>query len=150
MATLAYKIDPLLIAAIVSVESAGNRAATRYEKHYSYLYKPEKYSAKLCITAETERTMQKTSWGAMQIMGANARVLGFKGPLQNLSEEHVGIRYGVMFFNSLLETNKGNMKDAISSYNQGSPRKDKDGEYINKHYVGKVLHRYDELRKALN
>jgi len=150
MATLAYSIDPLLIAAMVSVESNGNRAACRYEKHYSYLYKPEKYSDKLLITDETEKTMQKTSWGPMQIMGANARVLGFKGPLQNLSKEHIGIKYGVMFFDTLLQTNKGNVKDAISAYNQGSPRRDAEGEYVNKKYVGKVLHRYEELKKALN
>ena len=94
------------------------------------------------------------SWGPMQIMGATARWLGFKGTfLSELIEPEVGIEYGCKYLANLKRRFSGNSKNncnqvddiaifcdkKISAYNAGSPRKKADGTYVNQKYVDKVL-----------
>ena len=130
-----YDVPTGLINAIIQVESSGNTYAVRYEDGYRWLVKPFK---QFHWHTPTEKIMQKTSWGLMQIMGAVARERGFKGRyLAELCKPEIGVKYGVKHLK--WQYNRyGNWRDAISAYNQGSPRK-KDGKYTNQEYVDKVL-----------
>lgn len=133
-----FEIPATLIAAIVSVESSGKACATRYEPHYRWTTNIDVFAARNRITPETELVHQKTSWGLMQVMGAVAREQGFKGHLTELCKPSKGLRVGCSKLKALLNKYES-IEDAVSAYNQGSPRKDSNGEYFNKSYVEKVM-----------
>jgi len=131
-----YGIPQDIIRAIIEVESGYNTNAIRYEEHFMWFEKP---FTDYHFHKGTERTSQQISWGLMQIMGSVARQNGFKGNyLPKLLKPEVGIKYGCKHLKSYYKR-YGNWKDAISSYNQGSPRKDSEGNYQNQAYVEKVL-----------
>lgn len=141
-----FKVDHLLIGSIVSIESSGRKEAARYEDHYRWLVDVERYASLNMITPETEKQLQKTSFGLMQIMGANARTHGHIGPLTDLIIPEIGLSYGIEHLLKLIDR-YDSIEDAISAYNQGSPRKNSKGEYSNQGYVDKVLDRYNYLKE---
>jgi soluble lytic murein transglycosylase-like protein len=139
----ASDIDADLIGAIVQVESAGNEKAMRYEKHWRYLVHPEKFAKLNNVSRETEEELQKFSYGLMQVMGSVAREHGMRGPLVNLLDPDLGLQYGCVHLKSFMQR-YAKLSDAVSSYNQGSPRKTEDGiKYLNQAYVDKVKALYD-------
>lgn len=143
-----FDINPILVGAIVSVESGGQTFISRLEPGYKYLYKPEFYAHHNRVTLDTEINNQKTSWGLMQIMGATARELGFNGHLPSLCLSGQGLRWGCTYLeDKLLKYN--DLTDAISAYNMGHPAKDDSGQYLNKKYVDKVLSRSQFLAEFL-
>lgn len=143
-----YNLDSNYIIAIAINESSCNQLAVRYEPLYRWIYKPEFFCALNNTTWETEVHLQKMSFGVMQIMGAVARELGHNGNMLELAHNPaVAIEYSIRHFLSFYERYK-NYEDAIASYNAGSPKKDKEGKYINQKYVDKVLFTYECLRKA--
>jgi soluble lytic murein transglycosylase-like protein len=82
---------------------------------------------------------QSTSWGLMQVMGFNARDLGFKRRwLVELCRPEIGIDLGCQFLARLV-AKYDSTEDAVSAYNQGAPRKRADGTYRNQHYVDRVM-----------
>lgn len=113
-----------LVLAMIHVESAGNYWAHRIEPHYRWLwnvqdngpYRPGDgaYSktapddfpggtfdtatggVPVAISANSEWIAQQTSWGLLQLMGANARSLGFKLPLPALCDPVHGLEYGCL------------------------------------------------------
>lgn len=141
-----FNLDPLLVKAIIYVESAGDPWAWRYEPKWAYFYKVEEFAADLDITDATERTAQAFSYGLTQCMGSVARELGWMGPLPELFKPDLAIFYGCKKLNQLWQR-WPNQKDVISAYNQGSPRKFKDGRYMNQPYVDKVLHNLRQLER---
>jgi len=146
--SIKYEIDTCLLAAIVATESMGNSNATRYEAHYKWLVKPDFFARLNRITKDTEEVHQRTSWGLLQIMGANIRDLGYNDSLLKMADPETALNYGAKFFKGLL--NKyDSVEDAVSSYNQGSPRKRADGLYCNYGYVEKVMGKYKALDKIL-
>jgi soluble lytic murein transglycosylase-like protein len=131
-----YDIPKNIIKAIIKTESDFNTNAIRYETNYRWLVEP---FDKFHWHTETERITQKISFGLMQIMGAVAREKGFDGQfLTELLKPEIGIKYGCKHLHDFYKR-YNNLEDAISSYNQGSPRKNDEGEYINQSYVDKVL-----------
>jgi soluble lytic murein transglycosylase-like protein len=139
------RVDPLLIGAIVSVESSGNAKAVRYESHYKWLVTPEAFASRNRITEKSERVLQMSSMGLMQIMGANARAYGHLGPLVDLYEPEIGLKYGIEHLTKLIDK-YSSINDAISAYNQGSPRKNSKGQYTNQKYVDKIISRFQYLK----
>ncbi len=140
-----YGLPAGLVKAIVKVESIDNPYAIRYEPHYRWLYKVDNFSSGL-QSKKTEEIAQKTSWGAMQVMGAVARELGFKKTfLSELTNPEYGIEYGCKHLFNLKR--RFSMSDCLSvfcdrkiaAYNAGSPRFKKNGQYVNQSYVDKVL-----------
>ena len=134
-----YQLDPLLLAAIISVESSGDPLASRYEKSYNYLVDTKLHARKNNITHETEEILQKTSHGLVQIMGGTARFLGFQGSLVKLYRPNININYGAMYISKLKEK-YDKLEDVIAAYNAGSAKMI-NGEYANQNYVDKVLDR---------
>lgn len=138
-----HRLDEKLVIAIVETESGGNPNAIRYEPTYRYLYFPKECSDFNDLTCETEKISQMISWGPMQIMGAVARELGFKGNMPELCGE-AGIKYGCMHLKRQFERWL-TMEDAVSAYNAGAPRKTAGGLYQNQLYVDAIMRRYREL-----
>ena len=134
-----YDIPKELLEAIIEVESNEDTWAIRYEDHYRWLFRPNYYASQNIISLDTEKEAQKTSWGLMQIMGAVARERGFKGRyLSELCKPELGIKYGSKHL-KLYYDKYENWKDAVASYNAGSPRHKDNGEYVNQRYVNKVF-----------
>ena len=140
-----YGLPLGVVKAIIIVESTNNTWATRYEPKYRWLYNVDDYVNGF-QNRTTEEICQKISWGPMQVMGAVARELGFKGTfLSELNDPEVGIEYGCMHLSNLKR--RFTMSDCLSvfcdrmvaAYNAGSPRLKKNGEYVNQDYVDKVL-----------
>jgi soluble lytic murein transglycosylase-like protein len=140
------RVDPLLIGAIVSVESDGNHKAVRFESHYKWLYEPQRFASLNRISLDTEKNLQMSSMGLMQIMGANARAYGYMGPLTDLFEREIGLRYGIEHLTKLIDK-YDILEDAISAYNQGSPRKKSNGLYSNQNYVDNIMTRFKYLKE---
>lgn len=138
--------DVALIYAIIETESGWNPYAVRYEPNWRYLIEiPDKMLNALGITRDTEKQLQKFSWGLMQVMGSVARELNFTGLLTELVNPRINVNLGVRHFKRFLGKYK-NLEDAIASYNAGSPRKREDGKYINQQYVDKVLANYKKYK----
>jgi soluble lytic murein transglycosylase-like protein len=142
-----YNISPILLMAIILVESGGNKFATRYQHGYQYLYKVLAFSKLLNLNYTTEKSFQSTSHGYVQIMGATARFLGFTGYPTQLYDADINIRYGAKLLGQL-RRRYGNDLDAISAYNQGQPFKTKKGFYKNQEYVNKVVKKMRFLERT--
>jgi hypothetical protein len=124
---------------MIEVESGGNPQAMRYEPGYKYIYKPEDFARAHKVTLATEIELQKFSYGVLQIMGATARELGFKARMTNLLDGLAGFSWGVLYFARLRHQYTDVEADAVSAYNQGSPRRQfMTNKYRNQEYVDKV------------
>lgn len=134
-----------VIDAIIHIESSWNPWACRYERQFTYLQDPEKFAKKARTSLATEQTLQKCSFGLMQIMGGTARWLGYPGPLTALCDPEVGMHWGMRFFKQLAGQYI-KLDDQIAAYNAGSVRRNPDGEYKNQVYVDKVLEVLSTLR----
>ncbi len=110
------------------------------ERGWRYLLKVDEFANSNGVTYDTESTLQRFSWGLMQVMGSVAREYGMLGPLIKLTIPDVGLLYGCKHFKNFVKR-YGNIPDAVSSYNQGSPIKSVKG-YKNQEYVDKVMKAY--------
>jgi len=143
-----YDIDPKLVKAIIEVESSNEVYAVRHEPYFRWLYNVEDYTG--LQTTATEETMQKTSWGLMQIMGATARELGFEGRfLVELINPETNIEYGCKYLAGLrdrfqhLDSQIAIFDDnKVAAYNAGSPRRE-NGEFVNQDYVDKIIQAWE-------
>lgn len=136
----AHDLPWALVQAVVMTESSGNTWAYRYEPHYRYLVGSD--------LAVTEQVGQQTSWGLMQVMGAVARELGFTGWFPALCAPETGLLYGCKHLRRAYDRYQ-HWQNAISTYNQGSPRKTYDGQYANQPYVDVVLRYWDALDNSV-
>lgn len=164
-----HGLRPEIVFAIIRKESGNGRLRYRCEPHYRYLWncrnnKPWRLSKAeadrvkalphfrppkgLFISNDSEWWGQRASWGPMQIMGATARELGFKGDWPELCGE-AGIQYGCIYLKRLKDRfiKSHGWKGVISAYNQGGPYKTK-GVFNNQKYVDSVL-RFAEKEKAM-
>ncbi len=138
-----FNLDPLLLDAIIQIESAYNVYAVRFEEKSIYKVIPEKFARMNFITTKTEETMQKVSWGICQVMGSTARWLGFKGPLPMLCDPGINLNWACRYLSKLRDEH-GLIENIISAYNAGSVRRDKQGLFSNQEYVNKVLKIYQD------
>jgi soluble lytic murein transglycosylase-like protein len=97
-----------LVLALIWVESDGDPWAVRYESNYQYFYdykrKQSLYDktqdrranrAFALLLGSTEFSLQSTSFGLCQIMGAAARERGFGGKwLTELCDPDINIKFG--------------------------------------------------------
>lgn len=118
-------------------ESSGRTDAVRYEHNYKYLYEVKECARIAGTSVESEMYAQRCSWGLGQVMGAVAREFGHRGPMQDLLVPQIGLEFACRKLEWCLE--KWPLwDDAVSAYNQGSPRKDEDGFYKNQKYVDHI------------
>jgi hypothetical protein len=132
-------IEPALIKAIVYQECQGKPYSIRYEKHLKtnqqYVYNiPLRYR---------EDKLSYCSLGASQVLYGTARWLGFrKEPAELLLSKH-NIKYCIKYIKYLIER-YWQIDKVISSYNQGSPRKNKQRKFKNQKYVNSVFKYYQK------
>jgi len=138
-------VEPALVTAICLQESGGNPVAVRYEPGYRWISKHAE-KPNIC-TKETEVVLQSMSWGLMQIMGATARDLGFTGWLTELLTPEVNLLWGCAYLEQLTSIYNG-VEDVVAAYNAGSPRRGKNGQYVNQPYVDSVLVRMEKVREV--
>ena len=155
-----YGLDPALVAAIITVESNGDRFAHRYESAYEYLWNvrtnsayrvrsadrtrdnaPDDFPAPVYGgSADTEWVDQQASWGLMQVMGAVAREQGMTGFLTNLTDPMLGVNHGCKLLSRLRDrylTSDG-WAGVLASYNGGGPYKTVNGTLRDQAYVDRV------------
>lgn len=141
-----YALPPLLVAAMVVVESSGSTWTVRYEPGFfdRYLRMAEINARRPCST-ETERRMCATSFGLLQVMGQVARERGYKATyLTGLCDPATGLEYGckhLVWTRTTLQA-KGKPADAASlcaAYNGGIGAVKGPGNYTNPEYPAKVL-----------
>lgn len=92
-----HALPPELVAALVAVESGGNRWAVRYEPGFYELFVHDKrgIAAAPPCSLDTEKRGRAMSWGLMQVMGEVARELGFRGAFfTELCDPELGVEYG--------------------------------------------------------
>lgn len=131
------KLSAPLLEAIISVESSWNPWALRLEKDFSYVVDAERHARFSQITVETERTLQRMSFGLMQLMGGTARSVGYVGPLAVLLDPEVNVHWGARYFQRISQQYPM-VSDQIAAYNAGRARRDIGGLYVNQAYVEKV------------
>lgn len=141
----AFLIDPRLVAAIIWEESKGIDKSARYEANYPYYCKVKEMALAHRISQDTEKALQRISWGAMHVMGATARSEGFQGWLPDLCDADLGVRYGCSYLKTLRKTFP-ELRDLISAYNGGFKTKLKDGKHTNEDYVERVIGYFNELK----
>lgn len=109
----AFDLPPKIVEAVITVESSWQIYAWNPEPRYRWLWDvvretsyrlsseqaarkaPPKDFPVLAGDRDQEWWGQQASWGLMQIMGANARWLGFKGPyLPALCDPELNIEHG--------------------------------------------------------
>lgn len=128
-----------LVAAIIKVESAGRTSAMRYEKDYQWLCDPEYFAQLNKWTVSTETQLQRFSYGLMQVMGSVIRENSPTYSLNRALLPDVGVEIGTKVLERLIKKHKS-LLDAVSSYNQGSPRRSIiTRKYKNQNYVDKVV-----------
>jgi soluble lytic murein transglycosylase-like protein len=134
-----WKLSPRLVNAIVQAESDGNPFAIRYEPGIKakYIQSPKKHRPMGCSLA-TEYRLQMFSFGLMQVLGFNIRAMGYGGWLTEYVDPEKGLEVGCNHLAGLLRR-WPKVEDAVSAYNQGSPRKDDLGNYENQEYVDRVM-----------
>lgn len=152
----AYLIAPELIGAFIEVESSGNPEAFRFEpsahKYVSDDY--EKIAEVNHISSTVEMQDQMTSWGLFQIMGYNARSMGFKEDLHSLHEVDVNLGLGCDWLRRLAKrfclplTHEAVLdfsEDLACAYNHGHPERLPDGQWVVQSYVDAVHKVYQRL-----
>ena len=147
-----YRVDPIVVRAIIAVEYAGNPQAVRFEPNFKYITETLEYAKATGVSVATEVTLQKMSWGLMQVMGATARGLGYQGPLISLAvSASLGLEFGIKYLKSRYQryapASTGWSEPVIAAYNAGSPTKDGQGKWTNSGYVARVEEEYLALRK---
>lgn len=159
-AASAYALPYSLIAAQVTVESGGNQYAHNPEPKYHYMWDvrlrrpfrpltpaeiaseipPDDFYAILpTVPRDAEWQDQQASWGLMQVMGAVAREMGFRGPfLTQLVEPVLNLDFGCRKLAGELKWAHGNVPQALAAYN-GGRRGNETPPYRNQEYADKVL-----------
>lgn len=141
-----HVLDYRLVGAIVQMESGGIPYRTRYEKAWGNFLTPDTYAKMLGITRDTEAMAQAHSYGLMQIMGATARGLGFKGYLSSIVLSDIGLDWGCRYLAIQFDRFKKDIHQTISSYNAGTPSYDHiSGKFQNQSYVDGVMACYEAI-----
>ena len=163
-----YQLDPLLLEAVVVKESSGNPWAWNPEPQYRYLWDvrlrrpfrtltpeeikseiPPKDFPTLAGDRDQEYWGQQASWGLMQLMGAVARELGFKGGyLPEICDPGINLRLGAQHLSSRLRWAQGNVPAALAAYNGGTAGGPTGALKRSGEYAAKVLNIREQLPKT--
>lgn len=149
-----HGVPLLLLMAMVMVESSARWDVTRKEPHYRWVVnantgapfrklKSPEDSSESCpgdfegldgvTTAQEEWEGQRTSHGPLQVMGAVARELGFRGKFEELGRIE-GINYGARHLRNFYDRHfdQYGLDGVIAAYNCGQPKPEQVPQYIEK------------------
>jgi hypothetical protein len=158
-----YGLPPELVRAIVEQESGGDPWAWRPEPRYRYLWDVRQGRAFRALTIpeitsaappvdfpylaggrQQEWSAQRASWGLMQVMGALARELDFRGPyIPAICQPQQNLEFGCRRLAQLRDRHhvQHGWPGVIAAYNAGSPRLADGGKFENQDYVDSVTAR---------
>lgn len=148
----AHSIDTELVLAIIWRESKGECFKTKFDlKSFenNEFYYPHTFAEKLSITLETEKSLQAMRWGPMQILGSDARKLGYEDDLLKLTVPDVSLAWSIKKLDELLVKYKL-VDRAIAAWNSGSPKTLNNGEFTNQGYVTDVLHYIQRIKQEFS
>lgn len=156
-------LDPFLIQAIITAESNWDPSTIRCEINvlpvvdailkavpldvFRYTISPRDFANQNGISLNTEITLQKSSFGLMQLMGHNFREFGYAGLLTKTFDPEINLMFGCKFFKARCDKYEV-IDDKVASYNAGTPKKTVDGKYTNQDYVNKVVGLYNRLSRG--
>uniref|UniRef100_A0A6H1ZYQ5 Putative transglycosylase n=1 Tax=viral metagenome TaxID=1070528 RepID=A0A6H1ZYQ5_9ZZZZ len=132
VAARGYSLPANIVAGVVAQESAGNRKALRAEPNYLWLWGDdpgEKLGRPPGESEATEWYCQRLSWGLMQIMGAVARELGFRGDFGDLFEPEINLGLGCKYLAWCFKREKGDVFNALQRYNGGGGKTERTARY---------------------
>jgi soluble lytic murein transglycosylase-like protein len=137
-----HGLEPLVVEAVVVVESSGLAHAYRYEPGYwtRYLADQDEYKS-------LNPRRVSASYGLMQVMYPTARQHGFPATAdpELLFVPTFNLKYGCLHLMSLMDWSGGILAQALAAYN-GGKRGNGFPPYRNQHYVHKVLAAWDRLK----
>ena len=115
-----YRLDPLLIRAIIETESDYNPMAFRFEPNFRWLYSDKELAGILGCNRDTMRAIQSVSYGLMQVMGSVCYEYGFREWPGHLFNVDLNIRYGCQHVKNLMMRKKLTEAEEIyDAYNSG-------------------------------
>lgn len=116
-----YKLDPIVVLAIIETESGYNPFAIRYEPGFKWLYSSEEMAFILRINKSLMIAMQKLSVGLMQPMLSVCNEYGFRGCFYDLFNIDLNIMYGCKHLSKLIKTqNLFSVEQIYDAYNTGN------------------------------
>lgn len=148
MSAKKYRIQPRFLAALIDLESRWEIGAMKYEKGYPWLYEVLELSKKMICSRETMEVIQKTSWGLMQLMGANFYQMGYRGWPIGMCDPKTNLEFGCKHLDKIIENQNLSFKkplDIYAAYNAGSVRKTLEGLYVNARAVNAFEKKYNLL-----
>lgn len=106
-----------LFTRLIETESGWNVYAVRYEPNFKRFTTPAPGVVK--TTWDTERELQKCSWGLCQIMGYTARLEGWEKPIPQLLGPKPNLELGALYLARLRQRSPGeaSWRWAITAYN---------------------------------
>ncbi len=157
-----HGLPPSIVVAICKTESGLNPWAMRCEPAYRWLWDvnrsepftltqferadarlpPKRFPQISGISQLTEWTGQQSSWGLMQVMGALARQLGFRGHFPMICDPAIGVDLGCQHLVALRDRflKQFGWPGVIAAYNAGTPRLNPRGAgFVNQDYVDLVI-----------
>jgi hypothetical protein len=141
-----YGLPPEIVYGVCLQESGLNPWAVRYEPHYRWIVRDSRLRPATC-SAATEQTLQRMSWGLMQVMGAVIREQGRAGWLtEAVGSIDLQLEYGCRHLAKAVRR-WGGIEPGLAAYNAGSPRRTATGQFVNQHYVDDVMRRAEGWEK---
>lgn len=140
-------ISPRFLAALVELESSWKVGAMKYERGYIWLYNVREMADALGCSKDTAEVIQKSSWGLVQLMGANFYQAGFCGWPVDMCDPEVNLKYGCEHIRRLIKTQDLGFHEPIdlyAAYNAGSVRK-VEGRYVNQSAVTAFKKIYESI-----
>lgn len=128
----AYGLDPILVQAVIGVESSGGR--------YLYRFEPGVYNRLSRVKNEQERRMLASSHGPMHVLGITAAARGVHW--SELYDNTTALETGVSILARCKEQGKSNYR-MLACYNTGSTKQSVAAD----NYYSKVMSQYKQLIK---
>lgn len=129
----AYGLDPVLVQAVIRVESAGGTQLYRFE--------PGIYNRLSGVRNEQERRMLSSSHGIMHVLGITAKAKGVHW--SELYNDETSLETGVSILAKCKEQGKTNYR-MLACYNTGSTKQSAAADK----YYSKVMSQYRRLQKG--
>lgn len=165
LAAAEFGLDKSLVEAVVVIESGGDEFAWNPEPKYRYFWDVKRGRPFRKVTPGEVRSKfppadfptiagdkdqewwgQQASWGLMQVMGAVARELGYRGRyLPSLTNPEANLAVGCQKLSGLLQRSLGDVERALAMYNGGALGNLK-RPFRNAAYAAKVMKQYANIQ----
>jgi hypothetical protein len=157
-----YKVPSEIALAVASVESNMQMGKSEFRPGHVWLWnwlenrpfrrllpeeinsivQPEDFHPHIFDGGASEWVFQRTAWGPFQIVGSSLRQAGYGGRfIAHCTDPELAARWGVRQLSFLRDKYlaKHGWPGVVIAFRAGRPRKTRDGEYIYKEYLEKLV-----------